>query len=92
MKHLLFVVVAVVSTAFGQLPSAIAIRNAKVVHDQRTRARQSYRRLRNGLIEAVDENATIALDAWVLEGDGLTVYPGLIGAMSNWGIASGVSW
>ena len=42
--------------------------------------------LRDGLIEAVGEDVTIPADAWVIEGEGLTVYPGLIDALSTWGI------
>ncbi len=90
MKHLLFVVVTF-STAFGQLPSAIAIRNAKVVTISGPVLAKATVVLRNGLIEAVDENATVPADAWVLEGDGLTVYPGLIDAMSNWGMPAGLA-
>lgn len=41
--------------------------------------------IRDGLIEAVGANVTIPSEAWVMDGEGLTVYPGLIDAMSNWG-------
>ena len=42
--------------------------------------------LRNGLIEAVGADVAVPADAWVIEGDGLTVYPGLIDALSTFGI------
>ena len=42
--------------------------------------------VRDGLIEDVGENVTVPADAWVIEGEGLTVYPGLIDALSDWGI------
>jgi dihydroorotase-like cyclic amidohydrolase len=34
--------------------------------------------VRNGLIEAVGENVAVPSDAMLVEGEGLTVYPGLI--------------
>src|SRR5690606_29191241 len=43
--------------------------------------------VRNGLIQEVSENATVPPDSWVVEGEGLTVYPGLIDALSSVGIA-----
>ena len=42
--------------------------------------------LRNGLIEAVGAEIQIPSDAWVIEGEGLTVYPGLIDALSSTGM------
>ncbi|HUA57950.1 MAG TPA: amidohydrolase family protein, partial [Verrucomicrobiae bacterium] len=42
--------------------------------------------LRNGLIEAVGENVAVPADAWVVDGEGMTVYPGLVDAMSTIGI------
>jgi hypothetical protein len=87
----LFLVVAMVSTAVGQLPSAIAIRNAKVVPISGPTLARATVVLRNGLIEAVADNAPIPADAWVLEGEGLTVYPGLIDALSNWGMPASLA-
>ena len=45
--------------------------------------------VRNGLIEAVGENLTAPADAWEIDCKGLTVYPGLIDALSTWGIPGG---
>jgi hypothetical protein len=42
--------------------------------------------LRNGLIEAVGENVQVPADAWVVDGEGMTVYPGLIDALSTVGM------
>jgi imidazolonepropionase-like amidohydrolase len=42
--------------------------------------------IRDGLIEAVGENVKIPADARVIDGTGLTVYPGLFDAYSNLGI------
>ncbi|HZS47945.1 MAG TPA: hypothetical protein VFC63_22940, partial [Blastocatellia bacterium] len=41
---------------------------------------------RNGLITAVGANANIPADARVIDGSGLTVYPGLIDAFTNLGL------
>src|SRR5205807_6553289 len=38
-----------------------------------------------GLIEAAGPDIKVPADAVVLDGKGLTVYPGLVDAMSNWG-------
>ncbi len=42
--------------------------------------------LRDGVIEAVGDNITAPADAWVIDGKGLTVYPGLVDALSTWGL------
>ncbi len=42
--------------------------------------------VRDGLIEAAGAEAPIPPDAWVIEGKGLTVYPGLIDALSTIGL------
>ena len=39
--------------------------------------------IENGTITAVAEDAAIPAHAWVIDGDGLTVYPGLIDAMGR---------
>lgn len=91
MKHLLVVVAAVCSLGFGQSPAPIAIRNARIVPVSGPAISKGTVLLRNGLIEAVGDNVAVPADAWVLEGDGLTVYPGLIDAMSNWGLPSNLA-
>jgi len=42
-----------------------------------------------GLIVAVGEQVTIPPEAWVIEGRGLTVYPGFIDALSDLGLGGG---
>ena len=44
--------------------------------------------LRDGLIEAVGANVTVPKDGWVIDCKGLTVYPGLIDGLSNWGLTN----
>ena len=79
---------------FERSAGAIAIRNARVIPVSAPVIPVSGRCvmpradiiLRNGLIEAVGADVTVPADAWVIEGDGLTVYPGLIDALSTFGI------
>ena len=47
--------------------------------------------VRKGLIEAVGASVTAPADARIIDGSGLTVYPGLIDAHSNIGMPSGQS-
>jgi imidazolonepropionase-like amidohydrolase len=69
-------------------PRAVAIVDARVVTVSGPVLNRGTVVLRNGLIEAVGEGISVPLDAEVVEGDGLTVYPGLIDALSNWGLPS----
>ena len=41
--------------------------------------------LADGLIEAVGVGVTVPADAWVIEGEGLTLFPGLIDALGDLG-------
>ena len=85
MKRVFFAFVALCAL-HAEVPSAIAIRNARVVPVSSPAIARGTVVLRNGLIEAVGTNISIPPDAWVIEGDGLTVYPGLIDALSSLGI------
>lgn len=67
-------------------PTAIAIRNAKIVTISGADIGKGTVVMRGGLIEAVGENVTPPSDAMVIDGEGLTVYPGLIDALSTWGM------
>jgi len=71
---------------FAQGTGSIAIHNARVVPVSGPAIDRGTVVLRNGLIEAVGANVTLPADAWVIEADGLTVYPGLIDALSTLGI------
>ncbi len=70
----------------AEVPSAMAITNARVVTVSGPILPRANIVMRNGLIEAVAENAPIPADAWVIDGEGLTVYPGLIDGLSTLGI------
>ena len=85
-KILGLAVVLGTAAALAEVPSAMAVRNARVVTVAGPALAHGTVVWRNGLIEAVGENIAIPPDAWVIEGEGLTVYPGLIDGMSNLGI------
>ncbi len=80
-----FALLAVGSPAAGP-PSVFAIRGARVVTVSGPVIEGGTVLIRDGLIEAVGTNVTIPAEAWVIEGRGLTVYPGLIDALSSLGL------
>lgn len=67
-----------VSAAQGPAATPYAIRGARIVPVSGAAIAAGNIVLRNGLIEAVGANAAIPDDAVVIDGAGLTVYPGLI--------------
>ena len=87
MKHILIALLAFGAIAAGQpQPTSIAIRNAKIVTVSGPTIAKGTVVLRNGLIDAVGDNVQPPGDALVIDGEGMTVYPGLIDALSTWGI------
>jgi imidazolonepropionase-like amidohydrolase len=87
MKHLLCALVVCGLTALGQpVPTSIAIRNAKIVTVSGPVINKGTVIVRDGLIEAVGESIAVPADAQVIDGEGMTVYPGLVDALSTWGI------
>jgi imidazolonepropionase-like amidohydrolase len=71
--------------AGAQQRPAVAIRNARIVTVSGPAIAKGTVVVRNGLIEAVGENVPVPADAMVVDGEGLTVYPGLIDGLSTWG-------
>lgn len=67
-------------------PGVLAIRNARIFPVGGPVLPRGTVIVRNGLIEAIGESISPPADAWIIEGEGLTVYPGLISALSTWGI------
>lgn len=67
-------------------PPYFAIKGARIVPVSGPVIENGTIVIANGLIKAVGANATIPSDAAVIDGAGLTVYPGLIDAMSEVGL------
>src|SRR5437762_1600125 len=72
--------------ARGDAPDAYAIKDAQIVTGTGKTIAKGTVVFRNGLITEVGENVRVPGDARVIDGAGLTVYPGLIDAMSGLGL------
>jgi len=82
-----FVLVTPASTyAQGGEPQYFAIRGARVVPVSAPTMEEATVVVARGVILAVGKDATIPADAWVIEGKGLIVYPGLVDAFADVGI------
>ena len=68
-------------------PSVFVIRDARIVTVSGPVLERGTVLIRDGLIQEVGAGVAVPADAWVIEGKGLTVYPGLIDALSTLGIA-----
>ena len=86
MKAIPVAAVLLAGLVFAETPSTVAIRNARIVTVSGPIITKGTVVLRNGLIADVGENVTVPADAWVVEGEGLTVYPGLIDGLSTLGM------
>lgn len=69
-------------------PAVYAIKDARIVTVSGPTIEKGTIVFRNGLITAVGANVPIPADARVIEGAGLTVYPGLIDAYTDLGLPS----
>jgi hypothetical protein len=70
----------------GGEPRYFAIKNARIVPVSGAVVENGTVVVAKGLIAAVGTNVTIPPEAWVIDGTGLTVYPGLIDAGTNLGL------
>lgn len=86
MKKLAAALLLLAAFAWAEAPAVIAIRNARIVTVSGPTIARGTVVVRNGLIEAVGENVAVPPEAQVIDGEGLTVYPGLIDALSTVGI------
>jgi imidazolonepropionase-like amidohydrolase len=86
MKKLIPALLLLCVCALAEAPQAVAIRNAKIVTVSGPVIAKGTVVVRNGLIEAVGDNVQAPADAWIVDGEGLTVYPGLIDSLSTVGI------
>ncbi len=81
---------ALPATAEGpEPPPFYAVRDARVVTGTGVTLERATVLLADGLIEAVGADLEVPADAWVVEGSGLVLYPGLIDAMTDLGQSSG---
>ena len=70
------------------VPNAYAITNARIVTVSGPTIERGTVVFRNGIISAVGATAAVPADARVIDGSGLTLYPGLIDAYGTLGIPS----
>jgi len=77
-----------VGAAQAEEPRYFAIRHARIVPVSGPEIKSGTVVMAKGLIVAVGENVTIPPEAWVIEGRGLTVYPGFIDALSDLGLGA----
>lgn len=85
-----FCLIALAGAAAVQLhaeaPGLIAIQGARIVPVKGAVVEKGTVVIRDGIIADAGSSATIPAGAFVIDGTGLTVYPGLIDGYSNWGI------
>src|SRR6266705_1183016 len=72
--------------AQGGEPQDFAIRGAKVVPVSGASLENATVVISRGIITAVGKEASIPAEAWVIDGKGLTVYPGLFDSFTDVGI------
>src|SRR5262245_14426437 len=80
------IALAVLASAASTTRSVYAIKDAKIYRVSGPIIERGTVVIRNGLIEAVGPNVTIPPEATVIDGTGLTVYPGLIDSFSDAGL------
>jgi imidazolonepropionase-like amidohydrolase len=85
--RLLLVILSAAALIHAGPPSTVAIRDARVVTVSGPTLAKGTVMIQDGVIAEVGESVTIPPDAWIIEGQGLVVYPGLIDALNSWGIA-----
>jgi hypothetical protein len=72
--------------AQGGEPQYFAIRGAKIVPVSGPPLENATVVMAHGVITAIGKDVTIPPDAWIIEGKGLTVYPGLFDAFTDVGL------
>jgi hypothetical protein len=93
-NSLVFALVAMLATMFfsakanaqGGEPRQFAIRGAKVVPVSGPPIENATVLISHGLITAVGKDLTIPDEAWIIDGKGLVVYPGLFDAFTDVGL------
>src|ERR1700719_1110333 len=72
--------------AQGGEPQYFAIRGAKIVPVSGPPLENGTVVMAHGVITAIGKDVTIPPDAWIIEGKGLTVYPGLFDSLTDVGL------
>src|SRR5580698_10063423 len=72
--------------AQGGEPQYFAIRGAKIVPVSGPPLENATVVMARGVITAIGKDVTIPPDAWIIEGKGLTVYPGLFDSLTDVGL------
>ncbi len=75
-----------ITAALAETVNWTAIRGARIVPVSGPVIEKGTVLMRNGVIAAVGAQVDVPASAWVIEGNGLTVYPGLIDALSTWAL------
>ena len=83
----IFFAVAPRLAAQGGEPQYFAIRGATVVPVSGPRIENATVIISRGVIAAVGKDASIPEEAWVIDGKGLTVYPGLVDSFTDVGLS-----
>lgn len=92
MKKTIFACLAIISLfSISIFAQSYAITNARIVTVSGAEIPKGTVVIRDGLITDVGASARIPVDAKVFDGNGLSVYPGLIDAHSNLGVAQGAA-
>src|SRR4051812_48565096 len=86
LKLILLLAVACCLTAIEADAQTYAITNARIVTVSGPTIEKGTVVLRNGLIDAVGANVSAPADATIIDGTGLTVYPGFTDALTNLGL------
>src|SRR5271169_5796513 len=74
--------------AQGGEPQFFAVRGAKVVSVSGPTLENATVVMAHGVITAIGKDVAIPPDAWIIEGKGLTVYPGLFDSFTDVGLPS----
>src|SRR5215467_3946123 len=77
---------AAAGLSLAEGPGTYVLQNARIVRVSGPAIQRGTVVVHDGLIEAVGESVPTPAGAWVIDAQGLTVYPGLIDALSTWGI------
>jgi len=85
-KLILLLAVAFCLTSPEARAQVYAITNARIVTVAGPTIEKGTIVMRNGLIDAVGANVSAPADATIIDGNGLTVYPGFIDALTSLGI------